>query len=258
LPYVKKELDEKKAKGVVINYSSYIEQVKSQLEANLANIEIKNPEIKRHGELTSQKTELAEKIKSIETYLNSTESAFNPDGSINATFIRQYRESKEALENVNEPIKEGKRINLSSENTSALEKLKVELGNVEAQLAEFEISDKLTKNQEQSPKEETLDNLFSSESGNRNIEFYDILYKRYAKEIKQGIEDNFTVINPDGSKIVLTEKERMDSFLTKVAQNPDIPYTVDELNKLISENKVIVDFVEGFQILNLILELYQK
>jgi hypothetical protein len=90
-----------------------------------------------------------------------------------------------------------------------------------------------------------LDSLFTTESGNRNIEFYDILYKRYAKEIKQGIEDNFTVIKPDGSKKVLTEKERMDNFLTKVSQNPDIPYTIEELNKLVDEKKVIVNFVEG-------------
>jgi hypothetical protein len=146
-PNVKKELDEKKANRVAINYSFYIEQVKAQFEANLANIETKYPEIKRHGELTSQKTELAEKIKSIETTLSSTESAFNPDGSINATFIRQYRESKKTLESVNEPIQAGKRINLTSENTKALERLKVDLGNVESQLAEFEIVDQVNATQ---------------------------------------------------------------------------------------------------------------
>jgi hypothetical protein len=164
---------------------------------------------------------------------------------VNATFIRQYRESKKVLENVNEPIKVGKRVNLTSENTNALERLKSELGNVESQLEEFEIVDQVNESQDQKPKEETLDSLFTSESGNRNIEFYDILYKRYAKEIKQGIEDNFTETLEDGTKEILSNDKRMEEFVDIIEQVDGVPYTKSEIGKLIIDGKILQSIIDG-------------
>jgi hypothetical protein len=182
-------------------------------EYQLTNIEAKNSEIKKYNELLIQKNELIAKIDSLETKMIITKSAFNSDGNFNPTFIKLYRELLLSLQSMDESTPKGKEVSIEFKTIPALEKLKVELENVESQLAEFEIVDQANETQEQKPKVETLDSLFTTESGNRNIEFYDILYKRYAKEIKQGIEDNFTERNNDGSEVVLTETERMSSFM---------------------------------------------
>jgi hypothetical protein len=250
LPTFHAEIKEAISKGLEPDIEKYIKI----METNLASFEKKYEGVKKYLELDFQKSQIESKIIAIQDTLNSLESATDQKGI--SAFIKRYRESQKFMDGLNETVLDGKEVTFESQQVKALEKLKDELGNIDALLAEFgvvENKDKIVINSNetkvQTPKEDTLASLFSNKSRNKNDEFYRILYKRYSKVINKSIEENFSIANNNGELETMTNETKLNRFIKYITLNLIIKYNEKELSQIINDGKASIKFIDHIPVI---------